>query len=411
MRKLLYIDSSYTWEQIQQRGLNHVLAIRALDGYFDQIWSAHPVDTHPASGIKCRSFGKPLFEAVAFNHAFVRGRYGQFSFLRFIAPLNAVLALGNFLFTLIGIARREQIKCVRVGDPLLCGLLGIIVAKLCGGKLVVRINADNDMIRASTKSAIMPKFFQSAAIENYVESFVLKRADRVIVPSEQYAAFARRKGTAPDRIAQVRYGNLIDPVHLVEPKRRPALEDKNLILRLSERPWMVHIGRLAKLKHAGDCVEVLQHLAMHHSKVGLCLVGDGPLRGDMVAKIDAAGLNDRVLFLGNVDQTTLSRLLPLCTVVISPLTGRALSEAAFAGLPIVAYDLDWQRDIVETGVTGALVKALDTKAMADAVCELLASPQNRKLMGAAARKRAFDILSPEEQTLREIDVYKSLGIA
>ena len=37
------------------------------------------------------------------------------------------------------------------------------------------------------------------------------------------------------------------------------------------------------------------------------------------------------------------------------LTGRALAEAALGGVPIVAYDIDWHSEAVETGVTGELV--------------------------------------------------------
>ncbi len=410
MRKLLYIDSSYTLSQIRARGLDHVLRVRFLGGFFDRVWSAHPVDTHPAADPGISAVGAPVFERLSDDHVFVRGRYGRFPALARIAPLNAVLALASFVRSLIKLVRREGITIIRAGDPLLCGLIGLIVAKRTGARLVVRINGDHDMIRANTGAPIMPSLFRTGAVENRVERMVLSRADHVFAPSRNYGDFAIRKGTAPERVSVIRYGNLIDTRHLAEPAARDDIEHAGLRAKLNTRPWMVHIGRLHKIKHAEDCYEVLRYLSSQGDEAGLLLIGDGPLRDTIAARAEADGLRERVLFLGNIDQGAIARILPRCTLALSPLTGRALAEVAFAALPIVAYDLDWQGEVVETGITGVLVPASDTAAMAEGAARLLADATIRETLGAEARRRAFDLLEPEEQTRREIAAYASLRV-
>lgn len=410
MRKLLYIDSSYTLSQIRLRGLDHILRIRFLDGYFDRVWSAHPVDTHPAADPDIASVGAPAVERLGEDHVFVRGRYGRFRALARLPPLNAVLALGAFVRALITLVRHENITVVRAGDPLLCGLIGLIVARRTGARLVVRINGDHDMIRANTGVPIMPSLFRFGAIENWVERMVLSRADLIFAPSGNYGDFAVRKGAPPDRVSVIRYGNLIDTRHLSEPAERDDVDDAALRAVLQSRPWMVHIGRLHKIKRAEDCFEVLRILAAQGSDVGLLLIGDGPLRETIAARAEADGLRERVRFLGNIEQGAIASILPLCTLALSPLTGRALAEVAFAALPIVAYDLDWQGEIVETDVTGVLVPTGDTAAMAEGAARLLANAALRQRLGAEARRRALDLLEPQKQTRREIDAYASLGV-
>jgi len=410
MQKLLYIDSSYTLSQLRAQGMDHVLRIRFLDGFFDQVWSAHPVDTHPAVNPDIAVTGAPFFERLGDDHVFVRGRYGRFRALARVAPLNAVLALWSFVRALISLVRHEGIKVIRTGDPLLCGVIGLIVARRTGARLVVRINGDHDMIRANTGSAIMPSLFRSGAVEDRVERMVLSRADCVFVPARNYGDFAIRKGTHPDRVMVIRYGNLIDSRHLTEPADLSRGDDPALVTALEARPWMVHVGRLHQLKHAEDCYEVLLRLAELNSEVGLLLIGDGPLRATLAARARADGLTERVWFLGNIDQGSIARILPHCTLALSPLTGRALAEVAFAALPIVAYDLDWQSEIVETDVTGVLVPAGDTAAMARGAGRLLSDAELRKTLGAQARRRALDLLEPQKQTRREIKAYASLGV-
>ena len=124
----------------------------------------------------------------------------------------------------------------------------------------------------------------------------------------------------------MRYGGLINPVHLETPEDRSEPADPVIVAKLKERPWMVHVGRLIPIKLVENCLDVLEQLAAQGSNVGLCLIGDGPLRAALVQRAEQAGLTDRVLFLGNIDQNNLAQVLPLCSVVISPVTGRGLAE-------------------------------------------------------------------------------------
>ena len=114
---------------------------------------------------------------------------------------------------------------------------------------------------------------------------------------------------------------------------------------------------------------------------------------------------NRVLLLGNIDQEKIAAILVLCTLALSPLTGRSLAEVAFAALPVVAYDLDWQSEIIEHSVTGYLAPEGSISQMAEYASMLLKDEPSRRRLGKAVRQRAFQLLDPEQQTRNEREVY------
>ena len=88
--------------------------------------------------------------------------------------------------------------------------------------------------------------------------------------------------------------------------------------------------------------------------------------------------------------------------------GRALTEAALAGVPIVAYDYDWQREVVINDVTGYLVPHKDWLGMSDMAERLLKNNQSAKWMGQNARKKVFDMMNPNKLEKHEIAEYEKL---
>ncbi len=146
--------------------------------------------------------------------------------------------------------------------------------------------------------------------------------------------------------------------------------------------------------------------------VSLILAGEGDLRPKLAALADELGVSAKVVFAGNLDQQALAQVYAHAAVLISPLTGRALSEAALGAAPIVAYDLDWQGDLIETGVTGELVPFRNVEALGQATLRLLDDPQRARALGEAARARALDMLDPVKLNAHERATYaKLLGSA
>jgi glycosyltransferase involved in cell wall biosynthesis len=88
--------------------------------------------------------------------------------------------------------------------------------------------------------------------------------------------------------------------------------------------------------------------------------------------------------------------------------GRGLTEACLAGIPIVAYDYDWQGEIIRSGETGELVAEGDWKEMALRASKLLDDPQRSRHLGKQARRLAIEMMSPKILADIEVASYESI---
>lgn len=65
----------------------------------------------------------------------------------------------------------------------------------------------------------------------------------------------------------------------------------------------------------------------------------------------------------------------------------SIAEAMACELPVVAYRAGGIPEVVKDGETGILVEPLDVDAIAEAVVEILSSPDERRRMGKNGRQR------------------------
>ena len=134
------------------------------------------------------------------------------------------------------------------------------------------------------------------------------------------------------------------------------------------------------------------------------LVGEGPLRREMEARIARLELGDRVHVLGGRPRPEIIRMFRAADVAVlaSQPTRQGkregipvvLMEAMASGLPAVSTRLSGIPELVEDGHTGLLVPPADAVALADALERLARDPELRRRMGAAGRAkvvREFDL--------------------
>lgn len=408
VRKLLVLDSSYSLEAIRSRSLEDSVTCRDLKGFFEHVWTVHPFATLVTSDEWASKCGTPEVCSLAPNHTFIEGKVGRFSALQGLPKLNFFLSQINIFIQLVRLIRKEEISVVRVGDPHFLGIFGWGLSRLCRIPLAIRIAANYDLNYTVVGDMGSPKLFRARWVEKIIERFVLKRADLVACPSKNYMEFSLSNGAKPSSTVLFRYGNLIDKRHLVDPKHRPDgtafLEE----LGLKNKRFLLAIGRLVSLKHPEHVIRILAELRLRGYDIKAALVGDGSLREELIALAGELGVEGEIVFCGNRDQQWLSMIIPHAAVVVSAFTGRALSEAAFGAAPIVAYDLDWQDELIQTGETGELVPELEWKKMAGSVETFLTNPEYACSMGKAVRQRALEMLDPEKLDQIERSAYQKL---
>lgn len=407
-RKLLVLDTAYTYEAIRERGLESSVTCRDLRGYFSHVWSVHPFATLLTSDAWGPRYGQPNRYEVSPAHTMIEGKMGRFSWLRAVFPLNFLLGQVSLFLDLTRLIGRERINVIRAGSPLYLGLFAWALARTCGVPFVIRIGANHDKIFESTGVPMEPRLMRSRRIEKRVERFIFRRADLVAGANMDNLKFALANGARPEATSLFRYGNLIDARHFEDPSARRTDGSVLRRLGLDSGKFLLFIGRLEPPKHPDDVLRMQAAVRRQGFDVKLLLSGSGRLQEELVVLARELGVEDYVIFAGNCRQEDLAELVPAAAAVVSPHTGRALAEAALGEAAIVAYDIDWQGELIETGVTGELVPHRDWEAMAAAVCRYLKDPDYAEGMGKAARERARQMLDPETLDAHEQLEYEKL---
>jgi glycosyltransferase involved in cell wall biosynthesis/ubiquinone/menaquinone biosynthesis C-methylase UbiE len=408
VRRLLVVESYYSFEAIRERGLESSITCQGLDGFFEHVWTIHPFASLVTSEEWASKYGEPQYHELSPSHTFIEGKVGRSGVLRRLLPLNFLLSQMMIVFDLVRLIRKEKISIIRAGEPLYNGILGWALSRLCGIPLLVRVGANFDLIYEMTGRIGMPKIFRTRRIEKIFERFVLSRADIVACANQSNLNFALANGARPETSILFRYGNLLAKQHLDEPAARP--DGRNLLdeLGVNHKRFLLTISRLESVKLLDDVVRVLAEIRRRGYDFKAVIVGDGSLRETLIDLSRQLGVKGQVVFCGNKDQEWLAQVIPLATVVVSPFMGRALTEAALGAAPIVAYDLDWQSELIQTGVTGELVPHRDFEEMTNAVERYLKKPTYARSMGSGVRKRALEMMDPTKLDQHERETYLRL---
>ena len=214
------------------------------------------------------------------------------------------------------------------------------------------------------------------------ERLLMRGTDRVVVSAESVRDFYIRQVHADPAKVDVVY-NAVDWSRLQTTTGRGAMRAATGVP--ADAPLAGIIARLTEQKGHRFLLDALAStpgLAPLH----LLVVGDGGLREDLRARVDHLGLSARVHFLGA--RRDLGDLLASIDVFVMPSLweGLPLSMvlAMGAGLPVVATRVAGIPEVVQDGVTGALVPPADVPALGLALARLIADPALRHTMGAAA---------------------------
>lgn len=193
---------------------------------------------------------------------------------------------------------------------------------------------------------------------------------------------------------------------------------------IGARPWHAHpftlgIGEVKERKGhhlslGAFCRVAKSHPDLHHYIVGN-YVGDA-YHERLLEMARAADLEDRVHFLGNVDEEEKVDLLQRARVFVhTPVTasdggfegfGIVYLEASACGIPVIGTRDCGAEDAIDDDVTGFLV-AQDVEAVTTALARLLDDAALRARLGAAGRARA-EASSWSDNARRVLAIYDSV---
>jgi len=172
-------------------------------------------------------------------------------------------------------------------------------------------------------------------------------------------------------------------------------------------PLIGTVARLDEQKGVDLLIEATHIIINKGVRMGLLIVGDGPMRDELILRARRKGLAEEIRFVGF--QRNVQDYLSLLDIFVLPSRwegfGISIVEAMAAGLPVVAAGVGGIPEIVEDGRTGFLIERDNIHALADRILYLLKNPSAREEMGERGRERYTSLYTASIMSRRYQEVY------
>jgi mannosyltransferase len=176
-------------------------------------------------------------------------------------------------------------------------------------------------------------------------------------------------------------------------------------------------GRVRAQKGTDLFVEAMCRLLPHYPDFTAVVVGavmpeQTPFANDLKKRIEAAGLQARIVMTGELDIEEVQRWYRRLTIYAFTSRnegfGLTLIEAMSVGAALVASRAGAAEMVVEDGVTGVLTPPGDVDALVAALEPLMRDPASSAAMGERGRARVLEKFSLDAEANRIAEVYRTL---
>jgi len=286
---------------------------------------------------------------------------------------------------LADVARRERVEVIHAHSPVLNGLPALWVGRRLGVPVVYEVRAfweDAAVDHGTTREGSL-RYRLSRALE----SWLLRRADHVVVLGEAMRREVLGRGVPPARVTVVPNG--ADVAEFRPAPRDPALA---AALGFDGAPVVGFIGSFYRYEGLSRLLEALPALRARVSGLRVLLVGGGEEEARLRAR--ARALGDAVVFAGRVSPGEVRRFYPLIDVFVCPRQRMRLTELVTPLKPleamamaraVLASDVGGHAELIRHGETGWLYPAESVEHFVDACAGLAGAPDARAQLGQRAR--------------------------
>ncbi|MDO9547164.1 MAG: glycosyltransferase family 4 protein [Pelolinea sp.] len=214
-----------------------------------------------------------------------------------------------------------------------------------------------------------------------------KKIDSFITPSEFTRTMLIRGGVSEKKIK-------VKPNFIQDLGEREEIED-----------YVVFVGRLSPEKGVIPLLKAILKVP----KIKLVIVGDGPLRKNVILASDG---HSNITYLGHLGQAQSMKVLKSARFLVYPTIcyetfGRSIIEAYACGVPVIASRIGAVTELVRDGKTGFLVNPGDDDDLSEKIKNLWDNPDLCKQIGKNARQEYLNRYTPETNYPLLMKIYDS----
>jgi len=248
-------------------------------------------------------------------------------------------------------------------------------------------------------------FALNGRITTALKRFILSRVSEVIVVSQAMRKKVLSLGADVNNIHVIPMG--------VDLKNRfvPPLTGRR-------EKSLLFVGRFVEKKGLRHLIEALPLVFQKHTEVKLTVVGHGPEEDAVKRLVSALNLEEKVNFLGAVENSKLPGIYQSAEVVVFPSVvdikgdmegfGLVMVEALGCECAVIASDLPAIHDIIIDDKTGIIVKQKNVQQIAQEIIYLLDNPDMQRSLGKEGRKYVLERYDWEITKRKYCDLFEEL---
>jgi len=293
-----------------------------------------------------------------------------------------------FFFLLKGLKQSQKSDVIHA-QFLLSGFVGVFIKKLNGKKLLITAHG-SDIYRIPEKGILKNIFIR---LINY--------SDKIITVSNNNKDILIKLGITKNIIQIIPNGvnlSLFDTPSITN-KTKKGID-------------ILWIGRMVEVKGLKYLIKAMKKIVEIHSNTKLILVGDGPIKQNLINLTKELNLENNINFVGFVSNEEIPKYLNYSDIFVLPSISEGLPvsilEAMAASKPVIVSNIRGIPDLVKDGSNGFLVKPKNPEQLAKKLNYLIEHPKERKRMGIYSRKKVEKKFTWDIVVNKTIAVYNNL---
>jgi len=176
------------------------------------------------------------------------------------------------------------------------------------------------------------------------------------------------------------------------------------------RSVVTQVSWIIPEKGVPDLLDAARLVADEQPDSHFVIVGEGPFRGEYMARGRELGLERHLTWTGLIEDPFSAGVYDAADIVCQAsrweeVFGWVIAEAMAYGLPVIGTRVGGIPEVVTDCETGFLVDRGDAKTLARKVLTLLADPARRAAMGAAGREKVHARFDLKQNVRRLIESY------
>ena len=303
-----------------------------------------------------------------------------------IQPIKFIISL----YMIFKEIKKNKVQLVRCRLPYIGSLLACIVAKILNIPSVVSLGGNNRLSQELNNTYL----YNSKFLSYNIEKIVLNFCDVIITPNYYTKNYV--KSIIGEKKSQK--CKIIPWINFLPEKKKIEKKSKVDVIMI--------IGFLNKYKFTHVLFNVIDTLINdknYKKKILFKFCGDGPLMNKGKKRFKS-----NVKFLGWRSRTETLQLINSCSMLLIPMSGNVIFEAANFGKPVISSKLEWHSEIIEHKKTGLLVDPHNEKEWIDSIKLFLKKKTLASKMGFALEKKYKKNYSSNIAIKKEFDLYRKL---